>query len=168
MFSFRISLAVMLASLAIYANELVNPSLELDADGNLAGWASYRPENPLKIVHDDVQDGQSAVFGEISQEKRMFGIVQVLTYDKPDNRPVTFGGWSKCVGVTDSRDYCIYLDIFYEDGTNDWAKCSYWPTGTHDWEYTVECFWPPKNISKIEYYVLLRHTTGKAWFDNLN
>ena len=166
MFSFRISLAVMLASLAIYANELVNPSLELDEGGNLAGWASYRPENPLKIVHDVVQDGQSAIYGEISQEKPAFGIMQVLTYAQPDNRPVTFGGWSKCEGVNDSRDYCIYLDIFFEDGTNDWAKCSYWPTGTHDWEYTVECYWPPKPIAKIEYYVLLRRTTGKAWFDN--
>ena len=101
MFSYRISLAVMLASLAIYANELVNPSLELDAGGNLAGWASYRPENPLKIVHDVVQDGQSAIYGEISQEMPAFGIMQVLTYAQPDNRPVTFGGWSKCEGVND-------------------------------------------------------------------
>ena len=67
MFSFRISLAVTLSYLAVYANELVNPSLELDAAGNLAGWASYRPDNPLKIVHDDVQDGESAVYGEISK-----------------------------------------------------------------------------------------------------
>ena len=167
MFSFRFNLVVTLACcLAVSANELVNPSLELDADGNLAGWSSYKPENPLKIVHDDVQDGQSAIYGGISKEKPAFGIMQVLTYDQPDNRPVTFGGWSKCEGVNDSRDYCIYLDIFFSDGTNDWAKCSYWPTGTHDWDYTVECYWPPKPIAKIEYYVLLRHTTGKAWFDN--
>ncbi|MBP5672297.1 MAG: DUF4091 domain-containing protein [Victivallales bacterium] len=166
MLSCRICLVAMLASALAYANELINPNLEVDADGNLYGWASYRPDNPLKIVKDDVQDGKSAVYGEISKEKPAFGIVQVLTYDKPDKRPVTFGGWSKCEGVNSSRDYCIYLDIFFEDGTNDWAKCSYWPTGTHDWEYTVECYWPPKNIAKIEYYVLLRHTTGKAWFDN--
>ena len=141
MFSFRFNLVVTLACcLAVSANELVNPSLEVDADGNLAGWVSYRPENPLKIVHDDVQDGQSAIYGESSKDKNAFGIMQVLTYDQPDNRPVTFGGWSKCEGVNDSRQYCIYLDIFFSDGTNDWAKCSYWPTGTHDWEYTVDCY----------------------------
>ena len=97
----------MLASALAYANELINPNLEVDADGNLYGWASYRPDNPLKIVKDDVQDGKSAVYGEISKEKPAFGIVQVLTYDKPDKRPVTFGGWRKCEGVNGSRDYCI-------------------------------------------------------------
>ena len=166
MFSHRISLVVALACLAVSANELVNPNLETDADGNLPGWKTYRPDNPVRVVHDDVQNGQSAIYGEISREKPSFGFMQTLAYDKPDNRPVTFGGWSKCEGVESDRDYCVYLDIFFSDGTNDWAKCAYWPTGTHDWEYTVECYWPPKPIAKIEYYVLLRNTTGRAWFDN--
>ena len=95
MFSHRISLVVALACLAVSANELVNPNLETDADGNLPGWKTYRPDNPLRVVHDDVQNGQSAIYGEISQQKPSFGFMQTLVYDKPDNRPVTFGGWSK-------------------------------------------------------------------------
>ena len=95
MFSHRISLVVALACLAVSANELVNPNLETDADGNLPGWKTYRPDNPVRVVHDDVQNGQSAIYGEISREKPSFGFMQTLVYDKPDNRPVTFGGWSK-------------------------------------------------------------------------
>ena len=35
---------------------------------------------------------------------------------------VTFGGWSKAENVKSIRQYCIYLDVEYDDGTFDWGR----------------------------------------------
>ena len=167
--SHRIIAIALLATLLIHANELLNPGLEADADGNLPGWESFKEENPYRVVRDVVQEGKCAVFGETTPTNRAFGIKQVIQYDKPSMAPVVFGGWSKCENVTTSRDYSVYLDIFYEDGTPQWAVSAYWATGTHDWEYALNCFWPKKPIKEIQVFALMRYSTGnsKAWFDNL-
>ncbi|MBR4220654.1 MAG: hypothetical protein IKR81_05830, partial [Victivallales bacterium] len=92
--SYRIISAVILATLFLHANELINPGLEANADGKLPGWISFQEENPYRVVHDVVQEGKCAVFGETTPEKRAFGIKQVIQYDKPSKAPVIFGGWS--------------------------------------------------------------------------
>ena len=164
----RIFCCILLATILLHANELINPGLEADADGNLPGWQSFNADNPLHIVHDVVQEGKTAVYGENKGGKRSFGIRQVIKYDKPSMDPVVYGGWSKCENVMSSHDYCVYLDIFFEDGTTYWGASAWWTTGTHDWEYAVNCFWPKKNITEIRYFVLMRNTTdSKVWFDNL-
>ncbi len=167
--SYRIISSVVLATLLLQANELINPGLEANEDGNLPGWLIFHAENPYKVVRDVVQEGKCAVFGETTPEKRVFGIKQVIQYDKPSMAPVIFGGWSKCENVTTARDYCVYLDIFYEDGTPQWGVSAYWMTGTHDWEYALNCFRPKKPIKEIQFFALMRHSTGhsRVWFDNL-
>ena len=167
--SYRIMLVILaLAHIAFCGNELINPGLETDADGNLPGWQSFNADNPLRVVQDTVQEGKCAVYGENTGGKRSFGIRQVVKYDKPSMDPVVFGGWSKCENVMSSHDYCIYLDIYFEDGTNAWGVSAWWTTGTHGWEYAVNCYWPKKNIREIRYFVLMRNTTdSKVWFDNL-
>ncbi|MBQ2335129.1 MAG: hypothetical protein II381_02395, partial [Victivallales bacterium] len=72
-----------MATILLHANELINPGLEADADGNLPGWQSFNADNPLHIVHDVVQEGKTAVYGENKGGKRSFGIRQVIKYDKP-------------------------------------------------------------------------------------
>ena len=167
--SYRIMLAILaLSHIAFCGNALINPGLEMDADGKLPGWESFNTDNPLRIVQDVVQEGKSAVYGENTGGKRSFGLRQVFKYDKPSMDPVIYGGWSKCENVMSSHDYCVYLDIYFEDGTSAWGVSAWWTTGTHDWEYTVNCYWPKKNIKEIRYFVLMRNTTdSKAWFDNL-
>ncbi|MBQ9445787.1 MAG: hypothetical protein IJU61_04270, partial [Victivallales bacterium] len=144
----RFFLCILLSAMLLHANELINPSLEADADGNLPGWESFNAENPLRVVRDVVQDGKCAVYGENTGGKRSFGIRQVFKYDKPSMDPVVYGGWSKCENVMSSHDYCVYLDIYFEDGTSLWGASAWWTTGTHDWEYTVNCYWPKKNIKE--------------------
>ena len=129
---YRIISAFVMVALLLHANELVNPGLEANTDGNLPGWESCKADNPYRVVHDAVQEGKCAVFGETTPQNRTFGIKQVIQYDKPNMTPVLFGGWSKCENVTTSHDYCVYLDIFYEDGTPQWAVSAPWSTGTHD------------------------------------
>ena len=88
---------------------------------------------------------------------------KTFTYDKPDKTPVVFGGWSRADGVK-ARDYCVYLDIHYADGSKDWAKRADWRQGSHDWEEARAVFLPKMPVAKIEAFVLKRKGEGKAEF----
>lgn len=89
-----------------------------------------------------------------------------FTYDKPDKTPVVFGGWSRAEDVK-ARDYCVYLDVRYDDGTYDYGKTANWRQGTHDWEKTTNVFVPKKPVAKIEAFVFNRVGTGKAEFRDI-
>ena len=91
------------------------------------------------------------------------GLWKTFTYDQPDKTPVVFGGWSRADGVK-ARDYCMYLDIHYADGSKDWGKRADWRQGTHDWEKAWAAFLPKKPIAKIEAAVLNRKGVGEAEF----
>ena len=88
---------------------------------------------------------------------------KTFTYDNPDKTPVVFGGWSRAEGVK-ARDYCVYLDVHYADGSKDWGKRADWRQGTHDWEEAWSVFQPKKPVAKIEAFVLKRKGVGKAAF----
>ena len=91
------------------------------------------------------------------------GLWKTLTYDSPDKTPVVFGGWSRAENVR-ARDYCVYLDVHYADGSKDWGKRADWRQGTHDWEKAWAVFLPKKPIAKIEAFVLNRKGIGHAEF----
>ena len=89
------------------------------------------------------------------------GIGQVIHYDQPDKRPIIVGGWSKAEDVGGGGDYCLYLDIIYDDGTPWWGKTAAWTRGSHGWQYTAEAYQPEKPVREIRAYVFLRHTRAR-------
>ena len=93
---------------------------------------------------------------------------KTFTYDKPDKTPIVFGGWSRAEGVK-SRDYCVYLDVHYANGGQEWGlgRQADWRQGTHDWEYACAVLLPKRPVAKIEAYVFNRHGTGKAEFRDI-
>jgi len=94
------------------------------------------------------------------------GLWKEITYEQPTDLPVVFGGESRC---TDARaeQYCVYLDMWYDDGTPVWAVRANWQPGTHDWEKTTGAFVPKRPIRKIRMHAFLRMGTGQARFRNL-
>lgn len=92
-----------------------------------------------------------------------------VRYDLPDRRPIYFGASSRCEGVGyegdgNGSDYCVYLDVGYNDGTWDWARRVEFSRGTHGWETRRAVFLPSKPVREIKAYLMLRKVTGKAWF----
>lgn len=162
-------LMMLCASAFSQENELINPGLEADEAGHVEGWWSYRPEtNPFVVDRNIKHSGKNSLSGSHVKGGDIFGIIQVITYDKPNKKPIVFGGWSKTENVTSTWEFCIYLDIFYDDGTNAWGLKAHWMPGTHEWEQTYSCFVPEKPVAKILYHVLLRHEAyGKIWLDDL-
>jgi hypothetical protein len=92
--------------------------------------------------------------------------MQEVTFNPPLQHPFKFAGWSKSENAA-GDDYCLYLDVFYADGTNLWGQRADFLQGTHAWQYASQTFEVTKPVSKIQYFVLFRHCTGKAWFDDV-
>ena len=93
----------------------------------------------------------------------------VFEYDSPDKTPIVFSGWSKAKDAH-APDYCIFLDIFYSDGSATWGRKANFKLGTHDWEEAKGVFIPKKPVKKIDVYALFRSnskdekTRGKVAF----
>ena len=109
------------------ANELADPELEQAVADRLGAWASYGRGYVLDAT--EVQSGRLAVRCESKGPEDGMGIAQVIRYDRPDKRPIIVGGWSKAEGVGGGGDYCLYLDIIYDDGTPWWGQTAAWTRG---------------------------------------
>ena len=94
------------------------------------------------------------------------GLWKEIVYDQPNDLPVVFGGES-CCEAAQAEQYCVYLDLWYDDGTPVWARRADWRLGTHDWEKAVGAFVPARPVRKIRMHAFLRSGTGSAKFRNL-
>ena len=94
------------------------------------------------------------------------GLWRTFKYDEPTDEPIVFSGESRCEKAF-SSEYCIWLDLWYDDGTPVWQRRADWTPGTHDWEKTVGAFVPERPVKKIEMHAFLRNGEGKAEFRNL-
>ena len=94
------------------------------------------------------------------------GLWRTFEYDEPSSMPIVFGGESRCSDVC-AADYCVFLDIWYDDGTAVWAIHADFQQGTHDWETTVGSFVPERPVKKIDMHAFVRNGSGVAEFRNL-
>ena len=94
------------------------------------------------------------------------GLWKEIVYDRPNDLPAVFGGES-CCEKAQADQYCVYLDLWYDDGTPVWAKRAEWQAGTHGWEKTTGAFVPARPVKKIRMHAFLRNGTGSAKFRNL-
>jgi hypothetical protein len=88
-----------------------------------------------------------------------------FVYDNPDTAPIVYGGESRAENVHMS-DYCIYLDIYYADGSVSWGERAEFASGTHGWQKVCGAFSPSKPVKRIEMNALCRggRPGGKAEF----
>jgi len=70
------------------------------------------------------------------------------------------------VGGSRDRDYSLYLDLEYMDGTPLWGQISSFSVGSHDWQARKVLIIPEKPVRSVTVHLLLRRHTGKAWFRN--
>ncbi len=94
------------------------------------------------------------------------GLWREFVYDKPTADPILFGGMSRCKDAC-APDYCIYLDIWLDDGTPVWGLRAEWPQGTHEWERTAGAYVPRRPVKRIQMFAFLRKGSGWAEFKDL-
>ena len=94
------------------------------------------------------------------------GLWKKFEFDKPDLTPIVFGGESRGKDVVGQK-YCIYLDMWHDDGTPVWGVKRHWTAGTHGWEKIVGSYVPKKPLKKVWMYVFPEAGKAKVDFRNL-
>jgi hypothetical protein len=98
--------------------------------------------------------------------RRDDGYSKVFAYETKDRTPIVVSGESRARQVK-AGEYCLYLDVYYADGTADWRIRTSWQQGTHDWERIDGYFVPRAAVEKVEAYAFVRHGRGSAEYRNL-
>ncbi|MBC7287580.1 MAG: discoidin domain-containing protein, partial [Armatimonadetes bacterium] len=106
-----------------------------------------------------------------TREGQYVGATQqvALNHDRP--RPIVVSGWSRAKGVTGEpdKDYSIYVDVYYTDGSALYGNTFNFACGTHDWQFGEVRIEPQKPIRVVNVYLLMRGKhTGTAWFDDIH
>ncbi|NSW54371.1 MAG: DUF4091 domain-containing protein [Armatimonadetes bacterium] len=147
------------------ANLLVNPGFEQTDGAKASGWGM--PGKGYLLSPGQGRDGGTCITCVSDDPEAYFGAMQEVVLDEPINHPFKVSGWSKAENAN-GRDYCLYMDCWYDDGTNLWGRQKSFTRGTHDWEYIEYVFHPEKPIVKIQYFILFRRCTGQVWFDDVS
>ena len=102
--------------------------------------------------------------GSDSQVER--GVFQNVTLNQKTPQPIVAVAWSKSDGVGGGRnsDYSLYLDLTYKDGSPLWGRVYAFQVGTHDWQKAQVVIFPDKPVQAVQFYMLLRRHSGRAWF----
>jgi hypothetical protein len=89
------------------------------------------------------------------------GLWKTFEYDKPDTTPVFYGGESRAENVAVS-EYCVYLDVYYADGSVTWGERADFDQGTHGWQKVCGALVPKKPVKRVEVYALCRKGSEKS------
>lgn len=146
-------------------NLLKNPGFEETSESLAKGWGPVG--KGYRLLREGAQEGKTAVVCESSSDDDRAGLMQEVTFDPPLKHPFKVSGWSKAENAQ-GNDYCLYMDCWYADGTNLWGQRRNFEPGTHDWQRIEYVFDVAQPVTKIQFFILFRRGTGRAWFDNVS
>ena len=99
------------------------------------------------------------------------GATQTVVVNHTEPKELVVSAWSKAENATGerSRDYALYVDCYYTDGTAIYGQTAEFDTGTHDWQKAERTIQPEKPVRNINVYLLFRGGhTGTVWFDDVH
>ncbi len=148
-------------------NLLQNGEFERAADGKFAGWTVAR--DGCIVAGAQGRNGSQALLCDNATETLWSGASQTLVLNRTNISPLVVVGWSKAENVSGSsdRDYSLYIDILYIDGTTLWGQTARFHPGTHDWQRRELVILPAKPVRSLTFHCLLRQHSGRAWFDDV-
>ncbi|NPV47952.1 MAG: DUF4091 domain-containing protein [Armatimonadetes bacterium] len=144
-------------------NLLTNPSFERVVGDTAEAWS---PAGAGYSLAPGRPPGSRAIYCRSSEWRQTLGAVQEMVFDPPVQHPFTVSGWSTARDAQ-GLDYCLYVDVWYADGTNLWGQRKDFRPGSHGWEYLEYAFDVAKPVTRVQYFVLFRNCLGEAWFDDL-
>jgi hypothetical protein len=143
-----------------------NPGFEELQDGRPLAWANWQAG--CRAAPGEGRDGSGAVTCVWQKEGEQYGASQTLTLDQERAMPVIVRAWSKALEVsgTSDRDYALYCDLQYMDGTPLWGQVAPFDVGSHDWQQREVTILPAKPVRSITVHCLFRGHRGQVWFDD--
>ncbi len=134
--------------------ELRNTDFTEVENGRFVGWTAFGSYK---------SDGATAHVRCTSPEQST-GLWQVVRCDPPITAPFTASARAKGVNVGDTGDFAVYIDLIHADGSPSWGHVAGFDRGTSDWHEAAVDMVPSKPVAEIRFHLLLRKTTGEAWF----
>ena len=149
------------------AGLLQNGDFERAGEGKMAGWTPAA--QGYSIARGEGRNGSQALRCENPNESVWTGASQSLELNRTNVAPLVVRGWSKAENVSGGadRDYSLYADIVYADGSTLWGQTANFHAGTHDWEAREMTIVPEKPVKALTVYCLLRRHSGRVWFDDV-
>ena len=154
--------------------------LTVPASGSPTGAAVVKkifeaPTGARNLLRDDAwrpwqkgfrREGDVFVCDNGSDGKVQRGISQTVELNQTRPEPIVAVAWSKAeaVGGSPNADYSLYLDLVYTDGTPLWGQIAPFSVGTHGWERREVAVLPQKPVKTVQFHMLLRRHSGRAWF----
>ena len=96
-------------------------------------------------------------------------------WQAPSSQPLQasvllLSGWSKSLvnGAGLARDYSLYVDLTYVDGTLLEGQLVSFAAGMHDWQQAQLRIYLTKPVAKMNIYCLYRNRVGRVLFDGLS
>jgi hypothetical protein len=166
---FTNSWRVLSADVPLGTNTVLNPDMETTSSSPpLANWKAYGPG--YTATTGTAHSGTNSMQCSTTNATDAHGAYQTIVLNQTTPQILKLSGWSKAQGVTSSsdKDYSIYLDITYTNGTYLYGQTVNFSVGTHDWEYKEAQIIPAMPIKQINCYLLFRNShTGTVWFDDI-
>ncbi|MDG0814343.1 hypothetical protein [Cohnella rhizosphaerae] len=151
------------------AERLQNGSLQNATGATIDGWGSFG--HGYAVEAGGGRGGSRGVKLTNAAGTDASGIYQTLQLNQSSPKLIVFSGWSKAANVSGDidRGYALYMDVFYADGTSQFAQTMPFRTGSHDWQYGQLYFQPQKAVQTISVYGIFRDGhTGEVWFDDFS
>ncbi len=144
------------------ANLLRNPGFEEGTVGwsGIGNWA---------IDTQVARGGQASVRLSNASDADSAQVYQSVTLNQERPCPIFVRAASRAENVSGyrGREYSLYVDIYYTDGTPLYGRIVPFEPGTTDWNVAEQVIEPEKPIRNVNVYLLLRRRSGTAWFDDV-
>ncbi|MBM3472059.1 MAG: hypothetical protein FJX75_02145 [Armatimonadetes bacterium] len=162
----EVRLKVLRGEAASGPNLLQNPGFEELQGGRPVAWRNW--EVGFQPAPGEGRDGSAAVTCVWQKEGEQYGASQTVALNQEKPTPIIVRAWSKAreVSGTADREYALYCDLQYMDGTPLWGQVASFDVGTHDWQQREVMILPAKPVRSITVHCLFRGHHGQVWFDD--
>jgi hypothetical protein len=162
----EVRLEVLRGEKASGPNLLQNPGFEELQDGRPVAWRNW--QTGYQPAPGEGRDGSAAATCVWQKEGEQYGASQTVALNQEKPTPIIVRAWSKAreVSGTADREYALYCDLEYTDGTPLWGQVASFDVGTHDWQQREVMILPAKPVRAITVHCLFRGHGGQAWFDD--
>lgn len=165
--SAQVRLQVLRGDAAVGANLLANGGFEKAVDGKPEGWRPWQAG--YRHAPGEGREGSAAATCVWGKEDEQYGISQTVALNQGARTPIVVRAFSRALDVSGSadRNYALYCDLEYMDGTPLWGQVTPCNTGTHDWQQVEVLIVPAKPVRSLTVHCLFRGHRGQVWFDDV-
>jgi hypothetical protein len=143
------------------ANRLKNPGFE-----STEGWGKWG--GGCAVDTQTSHSGRQSLRLQTDAPRSHVGASQGVSLNQTTTAPLIVRGWCKTENVSGDRSgCCLYVDIYYADGTKLYGQKVIFNHGTHDWQFGEARIETTRPICSVSVYAMLRGATGTSWFDDI-